>query len=104
MLKRRIIWYYRKGDIMALSPTMPIWRIVPGQSRGVLDQAEQEIPVPGKGEVLVALRAVALNRRDVYLLDEASRAEGESPFIPLSDGAGEVTAIGPEVTRWRRRP
>jgi NADPH:quinone reductase-like Zn-dependent oxidoreductase len=87
---------------MAMSPTMQTWWIVPGQSRGLLELHEEELPVPGEGEVLVALRAAALNRRDVYLLDEAGQANGDSPFIPLSDGAGDVTAIGPNVTRWRQ--
>jgi NADPH:quinone reductase-like Zn-dependent oxidoreductase len=84
-----------------MSPMMQTWRIVPGQSRGLLELREEEIPVPGDGEVLIALRAAALNRRDVYLLDEAVQMDAASPFIPLSDGSGDVMAIGPNVTRWR---
>lgn len=80
---------------------MQTWYIVPGSGAGVLRVTEEEAPVPGNGQVLINLRAVALNRRDVYLLDHASQEDGETPFIPLSDGAGDVDAVGPGVTRWR---
>jgi zinc-binding alcohol dehydrogenase/oxidoreductase len=52
------------------------------------------IPVPGEGEVLVRLRAAALNRRDVFI------TQGLYPGIVLprtlgADGAGEVVQLGP---------
>jgi len=58
-------------------------------------------PAPGDNEVLVRVHATSLNRRDVYMLhdnygDTASYAGG----IPLSDGAGEVVAVGRNVTRF----
>ena len=59
------------------------------------------MPAPGAGEVLVRVHATSLNRRDVNMLrndygDDASYAGG----IPLSDGAGEVIAVGEGVTRF----
>ncbi|NIV18768.1 MAG: alcohol dehydrogenase catalytic domain-containing protein, partial [Woeseiaceae bacterium] len=50
---------------------------------------------------LVRVRATSLNRRDLNMLhndygDDASYAGG----IPLSDGAGEVIAVGDAVTRF----
>ena len=56
---------------------------------------------PGRGQVLVRVRAVALNYRDLLV----SRGQGRwCPAIgrvPASDAAGEVVAIGPDVKRVR---
>jgi len=72
---------------------------VPGGYR--LEQAT--VPVPGVGErdVLVRVRAVSLNRRDVYMLQDTYGAPGSAAGgIPLSDGAGEVIAVGSSVRRF----
>ena len=53
-------------------------------------------PVPGPGEVVVALRAAALNRRDVFL--RKGIAPSPLPVIPGSDGAGTVRALGAGVS------
>lgn len=53
-------------------------------------------PVPGPGEVVVALRNAALNRRDVFL--RKGIAPSPLPVIPGSDGAGVVRALGPGVS------
>lgn len=54
-------------------------------------------PAPGPGEVVVRLRAAALNRRDVYVT--YGQYPGiELPAIPGSDGAGEVVDVGSEVS------
>jgi len=63
----------------------------------VLRLEEVEDPVPGPGQVVVRLRAAALNRRDVYI--RTGRYAGITlPLIPGSDGAGEVHAVGEGVT------
>ncbi len=53
-------------------------------------------PVPGPGEVVVALRAAALNRRDVFV--RKGIAPSPLPVIPGSDGAGVVRSLGPGVS------
>lgn len=53
-------------------------------------------PVAGAGEVVVALRAAALNRRDVYL--RKGIAPSPLPVIPGSDGAGVVRSVGAGVS------
>ncbi len=50
-------------------------------------------PTPAPGEVVVALRAAALNRRDVLIRSRPQMA-AMMPFIPGSDGAGVVAAVG----------
>ena len=59
-------------------------------------------PEPGPGEVLVRLRAASINYRDTLTVvgGYGSRQKQES-LIPLSDGAGEVAAVGADVDRWR---
>jgi NADPH:quinone reductase-like Zn-dependent oxidoreductase len=53
-------------------------------------------PQPGPGEVLVRLRAAALNYIDVAIAQQ--RFPGATfPMIPVADGAGEVAALGPDV-------
>jgi zinc-binding alcohol dehydrogenase/oxidoreductase len=53
-------------------------------------------PQPGKGEAVVALRAAALNHRDVWIKG-GQYAGLKWPCIPGSDGAGVVEAVGPGV-------
>jgi len=52
-------------------------------------------PEPGPGEVVVALRAAALNRRDIFV--RKGIAPSPLPVIPGSDGAGVVRSLGPGV-------
>lgn len=62
----------------------------------VLRLGEVPDPVAGAGEVVVALRAAALNRRDVFL--RKGVAPSPLPVIPGSDGAGVVVEVGPDIT------
>ena len=50
-------------------------------------------PIPGPGEVLIELRAAALNHRDVWI-KLGQYAGLKYPCIPGSDGAGIVVAAG----------
>jgi NADPH:quinone reductase-like Zn-dependent oxidoreductase len=56
-------------------------------------------PRPGLREVLMRVRASSLNYRDLMLLKGGGRGPTKLGVIPLSDGAGEVIAIGDGVTR-----
>jgi NADPH:quinone reductase-like Zn-dependent oxidoreductase len=58
-------------------------------------------PAPGPNEVVVRVRANALNHRDLNVLQGRYRVTPKSDVVPLSDGAGEVVAIGTHVTRVR---
>ncbi len=59
-------------------------------------------PVAGDNEVLVRVRATSLNRRDLYILNDSYGPGGSAAGgIPLSDGAGEVIAVGEGVTRFK---
>src|SRR5690606_22469154 len=56
-------------------------------------------PTPGPGQVLVRLRAASLNYRDLLVLKGLYNKKLPLPAIPISDGAGEVAAVGAGVTR-----
>jgi len=60
-------------------------------------------PVPGQHQVLVRVLATSLNGG--LDLDQLNRHPGRGPdmtgAIPLADGAGEVIATGPDVTRFK---
>jgi NADPH:quinone reductase-like Zn-dependent oxidoreductase len=65
-----------------------------------LKVVERPDPVPGHGEVLVRMKAVSLNFRDLLMVQGAySRAAAALPIIPFSDGCGVVEGVGPGVTR-----
>lgn len=64
-------------------------------------RVERPDPKPGPLEVLVRLRAAALNYRDHAIVTGAYHTHLTKPTIPCSDGAGEVTAVGPGVTRFK---
>lgn len=66
-----------------------------------LELVERPVPVPGPGEVLVAVRAVSLNFRDLMMVKGLYNPKMRLPRIPCSDGAGEVVEAGPGVTMWK---
>lgn len=70
-----------------------------GSYRLTLVQAP--VPEPAHHEVLVRVRAASLNRRDVYVLKGQYPMPPRPSLVPLSDGAGEVVALGKGVTRFR---
>src|SRR5579859_2138624 len=63
---------------------------------------EHAIPVPGPREVLVRVRACSLNFRELMILIHGYYPLPIRPdVVPVSDGAGEVVAVGEGVTRAR---
>ena len=79
---------------------MRTWQI---SSFGVdsLEFVERPTTSPGPGEVLVAVRAISFNYRDLLLVKGIYNPKLKLPRIPCSDGAGEVAAVGEGVTAWK---
>jgi len=61
---------------------------------------EVPMPTPGRGEVRVRVHAVSLNQRDLLTLVVPDFRRPDRDIIPVSDGAGEIDAIGPGVEGW----
>jgi NADPH:quinone reductase-like Zn-dependent oxidoreductase len=64
-----------------------------------LKLTERDDATPGHGQVLVRIKATSLNYRDLMTVKYGASRNLRLPLIPLSDGAGEVIAIGEGVTR-----
>lgn len=58
-----------------------------------------EAPRPGEGEVLIAVHAAGVNFPDVLLSYGKYQFKPETPFIPGSEAAGVVSAVGPGVSQ-----
>src|SRR5713226_10181010 len=56
-------------------------------------------PRPGYGQVLIKVRAASLNFRDWLMVTGLYNPKQRLPLIPLSDGVGEVVALGDGVSR-----
>jgi NADPH:quinone reductase-like Zn-dependent oxidoreductase len=64
-----------------------------------LSKVEIAEPKPARGQVAVRVSACSLNFRDLSIATGRYRQPTRSSVIPLSDGAGEVIAVGADVTR-----
>ena len=68
---------------------------------GEIAPAEHPDPVPGAGEVLVAVHAAGLNGADLHqLAGHYPAPPGAPPDIPGLELAGEVAALGPGAARF----
>ena len=79
------------------APRMHAWQVGAQQGIDSLEQVERDAPLPGPGEVLVAVRASALNHRDLSIAAGHYGKPKPASRIPLGDGAGEVIALGAGV-------
>ena len=79
---------------------MKLYQIPKPEGIDSLVLREAPTPKPGRGQVLVRMRAASLNYRDLMVLTgRYARGKPLPDLVPLSDGAGEVAEVGPEVTR-----
>jgi NADPH2:quinone reductase len=67
-----------------------------------LEIAELPEPVPGRGEVLVDVRAAAVNFPDVLVVADKYQVPVPLPFVPGSELSGEVLAAGEGVRGFRK--
>ena len=79
---------------------MRAWQI---SSFGIdsLEFVDRPTPVPGPGEVLIAVSAISFNYRDLLMVTGKYNPKLKLPRVPCSDGAGEVVAVGEGVTAWK---
>ncbi|MBW4540847.1 MAG: NAD(P)-dependent alcohol dehydrogenase [Myxacorys chilensis ATA2-1-KO14] len=77
---------------------MKAYQIQTASGIDALTIAELPDPQPGVGQILINVRATSLNYRDTVVVQGLYPGQ-TLPLIPISDGAGEVVAIGEGVTR-----
>ena len=82
---------------------MRAW-MLPAGSDGFATLYQETLPdpTPGPGEGLIRVRACSINYREFAVA--AGQYFGgalKAPAVPLSDGAGEVAAVGEGVSRFK---
>jgi NADPH:quinone reductase len=85
-----------------MAQTMKAWFTVPGPQGAVFELRDTEVPAPGPGQVLVAVRAAGTNRGE--LIRGADLKAGSPAAKPARAGgelAGEIVALGDGVTAFR---
>jgi NADPH2:quinone reductase len=68
----------------------------------VLKVAEREAPHAGPGQLLVDVAAAGVNFMDIYARQGKAPYVGAVPYVPGSEGAGTVAAVGPGVGGFAR--
>ncbi|WP_089173208.1 NADPH:quinone oxidoreductase family protein [Bosea sp. AS-1] len=58
-------------------------------------------PVPGPGEVVVAVSAAALNFFDTLIIENRYQTKPALPFSPSAECAGTIAAVGEGVAGWQ---
>ncbi len=72
-------------------------RVEPGPQGGKVEWQEVATPVAKAGQVLVRVRAAGVNRGDINRVREARSG---AAFTAGIEFAGEIAAVGPQVTGW----
>jgi len=60
----------------------------------VLETIDVPVPKPGPGEVLIAIKAASLNFPDLLIVQNKYQMKPALPFVPGSEFAGVVEAVG----------
>ena len=77
---------------------MKVYQVQPGAGLDGLSIDERAEPTPAPRQVLIKVKAVSLNDRDLLIL-KGLYPGVTRPVVPVSDGVGEVVALGEGVTR-----
>ncbi len=80
---------------------MYAYEIVSDKGVDALALNKRQSPEPGKGEILVGVRASSINYRDLSIIEDPTPRGITFPRIPNSDGAGEVICVGVGVTKFK---
>ncbi len=67
-----------------------------------LNVVDRPDPKPGFGQVMIRMTAWSLNYRDLMVVKGQYNPKIKFPIVPLSDGAGEVAALGEGCTRFKK--
>lgn len=79
---------------------MRAWTYVDRIGIDALQLVERPDPVPGPRDIVLRMRAAALNYRDLAIASGHYHVAVAPPLTPVSDGVGEVVAVGAQVGRF----
>ncbi|KAK4244528.1 alcohol dehydrogenase [Corynascus novoguineensis] len=87
---------------MSIPSTQKQW-VIQSTGNGLDELVYQDASVPklGQNEVLVKLRGASINFRDLLIPKGEYVFPLNLPIVAGSDGAGEIVAVGPRVTKWK---
>lgn len=80
---------------------MKAYQLTESKGADSLKLAELPAPHPAPGQIVVRVRAASLNYRDLMVATGRYGPGVPLPLVPLSDGAGEIAAVGEGVTQWK---
>jgi NADPH:quinone reductase-like Zn-dependent oxidoreductase len=78
---------------------MKLYQLQPTFGVENLNLVDRPDPKPGPHQVLLKMRAFSFNYRDLLVVKGQYNPKMKLPIVPLSDGVGEVAALGEGVTR-----
>jgi NADPH:quinone reductase-like Zn-dependent oxidoreductase len=82
--------------------TMQAWFTVPGPEGAVFELRETQVPTPGPGQVVVAVRAAGVNRGELIRGAQVRASQpAASPARAGGEFAGEIAALGEGVSGWK---
>ena len=80
---------------------MKIWILPPGVTTADgLTEQDRPVPIPGPGQVRLRSGAFSINARDRMVLAGPFGRTPDAELVPLSDVAGVIDAVGPDVEGW----
>ncbi|NUR60868.1 MAG: NAD(P)-dependent alcohol dehydrogenase [Catenulispora sp.] len=79
---------------------MRTYRLAKPGSGDPIELETADRPAPGPTQLLIRTRAATLNRRDLLITTGRYPLPARPGVVPLSDGAGEVVAVGADVGRF----
>ncbi|WP_242917879.1 alcohol dehydrogenase catalytic domain-containing protein [Pontibacter liquoris] len=78
-----------------------VYRMPKAGSIKELQLQTEELGPPAADEVCVKVRAIGLNFADIFAMQGLYSATPKGPFIPGLEFAGEIVAVGEQVTEWQ---
>ena len=80
---------------------MKVFQVEGAWSMDSVKLSSRPDPIPGRGQVRIAMRAASVNYRDLLVpLRGYGQRMKELPLIMLCDGVGVVESVGDDVTRF----
>lgn len=87
--------------VQADGDTMQQYQLVKKDGGYNLELKTVPVPSINADQVLVRIHAASLNRRDIFMLEGSYPGGDANGRVPLSDGAGEVIAVGKDVKEFK---